>query len=107
MRSIKPSNQGSHPRRRGNTVQSTKAIIHYSWDWQHAKGLGTVEQNGRLRTVDDSRDDYLYPPECFEIVEENDGSVPVLDYSPPEEEREKRMLEMGVKDGSGNLIYEW
>ena len=58
------------------------------------------------RIVDDSRDDYLYPPECFEIVEKNDGSVPVLDYSPPEEERERRMLEMGVKDGSGNLIYE-
>ena len=58
------------------------------------------------RIVDETGDDYLYPPECFEIVEENDGSVPVLDYSPPEEEREKRMLEMGVKDGSGNLIYE-
>ena len=58
------------------------------------------------RIVDDSHDDYLYPPECFEIVEENDGSVPVLDYSPPEEEREKRMLEMDLKDGSGNLIYE-
>ena len=58
------------------------------------------------RIVDETNDDYLYPPECFEIVEENDGSVPVLDYSPPEEEREKRMLKMGLKDGSGNLIYE-
>ena len=56
--------------------------------------------------MDETNDDYLYPPECFAIVEENDGSVPVLDYSPSEEEREKRMLEMGLKDGSGNLIYE-
>ena len=31
------------------------------------------------RIVDDSEDDYLYPPELFEIVEPNDGSVPVSD----------------------------
>ena len=31
------------------------------------------------RIVDDSDDDYLYPPELFEIVEPNDGSVPVSD----------------------------
>ena len=29
------------------------------------------------RIVDDSGEDYLYPPECFEIVEPNDGSTPV------------------------------
>ena len=31
------------------------------------------------RVVDDSYDDYLYPPDEFEIVEPNDGSVPVSD----------------------------
>ena len=31
------------------------------------------------RIVDESDDDYLYPPECFEIVEPNDGSTPVSD----------------------------
>ena len=32
------------------------------------------------RIVDDSEDDYLYPPEDFEVVEENDGSTPVYSY---------------------------
>ncbi len=31
------------------------------------------------RIVDDSEEDYLYPPEDFEIVEPNDGSTPVSD----------------------------
>ena len=31
------------------------------------------------RIVDDSKEDYLYPPEDFEIVEPNDGSTPVSD----------------------------
>lgn len=31
------------------------------------------------RVIDDSDDDYLYPPELFEIVEPNDGSTPVTD----------------------------
>ena len=31
------------------------------------------------RIVDETDDDYLYPPELFEIVEPNDGSVPVSD----------------------------
>ncbi len=29
------------------------------------------------RIVDDSEEDYLYPPEDFEVVEPNDGSTPV------------------------------
>lgn len=31
------------------------------------------------RIIDDSDDDYLYPPELFEVVEPNDGTVPVND----------------------------
>ena len=31
------------------------------------------------RIVDETDEDYLYPPECFEIIEPNDGSVPVSD----------------------------
>lgn len=31
------------------------------------------------RIVDETHDDYLYPPECFEIVEPNDGTTPVSD----------------------------
>lgn len=30
------------------------------------------------RVVDESEDDYLYPPELFEIVEPNDGTVPIF-----------------------------
>ena len=33
------------------------------------------------RIVDDSHDDYLYPPDEFVIVEENDGTTPVSDTS--------------------------
>lgn len=31
------------------------------------------------RIVDDSDDDYLYPPDEFEVIEPNDGTVPVID----------------------------
>lgn len=31
------------------------------------------------RIVDETYEDYLYPPEDFEIVEPNDGTVPVSD----------------------------
>jgi hypothetical protein len=31
------------------------------------------------RIVDETDEDYLYPPEDFEIVEPNDGTVPVSD----------------------------
>lgn len=31
------------------------------------------------RVIDDSEDDYLYPPELFEVVEPNDGGTPVID----------------------------
>lgn len=30
------------------------------------------------RIIDETLDDYLYPPEAFEIIEDNDGTVPVL-----------------------------
>jgi hypothetical protein len=30
-----------------------------------------------FRLVDDSGEDYLYPPDEFEIVEPNDGTTPV------------------------------
>lgn len=36
-------------------------------------------EKGWYRIVDDSDDDYLYPPDEFEIVEPNDGTVPVSD----------------------------
>ena len=29
------------------------------------------------RIVDETDEDYLYPPEYFEVVEPNDGTVPV------------------------------
>ena len=35
-------------------------------------------EDGWYRIVDETFDDYLYPPEAFEIVEGNDGSLPVL-----------------------------
>lgn len=35
-------------------------------------------EDGWYRIVDETFDDYLYPPEAFEIVAGNDGSVPVL-----------------------------
>ena len=35
-------------------------------------------EDGWYRIVDETFDDYLYPPEAFEMVEGNDGSVPVL-----------------------------
>ena len=38
-------------------------------------------EKGWYRIVDESEDDYLYPPELFEIVEPNDGSTPVLNSS--------------------------
>lgn len=50
------------------------------------------------RIIDETGDDYLYPPECFEVVESNDGTVPILDYSPSEFEREKRIRDMGLSD---------
>lgn len=31
------------------------------------------------RIMDDTDDDYLYPPEIFDIVEPNDGSVPIIE----------------------------
>lgn len=36
-------------------------------------------EKGWYHIVDDSDDDYLYPPDEFKIVEPNDGTVPVSD----------------------------
>ena len=36
-------------------------------------------EKGWYRIVDDSGEDYLYPPEEFEVVEPNDGAAPVID----------------------------
>lgn len=41
-------------------------------------GVLSVEKDW-YRIVDESGEDYLYPPEDFEIVEPNDGSTPVSD----------------------------
>lgn len=38
-------------------------------------------EGGWYRIVDDSHDDYLYPPDEFVVVEENDGTTPVSDAS--------------------------
>lgn len=39
-------------------------------------GVLSIEK-GWCRIVDETDEDYLYPPECFEVVEPNDGTVPV------------------------------
>lgn len=36
-------------------------------------------EKGWYRVVDETDEDYLYPPECFDIVEPNDGTTPVND----------------------------
>ena len=36
-------------------------------------------EKGWYRVVDDSHEDYLYPPEDFEVVEPDDGTTPVKD----------------------------
>ncbi len=33
----------------------------------------------RYRIVDDSEEDYLYPPDEFDVVEPNDGTTPASD----------------------------
>lgn len=39
-------------------------------------GVLSVEK-GWYRIIDDSGEDYLYPPEDFEVVEPNDGITPI------------------------------
>ncbi len=34
-------------------------------------------EKGWYRIVDETDEDYPYPPECFVVVEPNDGTVPV------------------------------
>ena len=47
----------------------------------HSKTYEVLAIEGEwYRVVDDSGEDYLYPPEDFEIVEENNGSTPVYSY---------------------------
>ncbi len=36
-------------------------------------------EKGWYRIVDDSDEDYLYPPEDFEVVEPDDGTTPIKD----------------------------
>ncbi|MGI6216395.1 MAG: hypothetical protein ACOYIK_02165 [Coriobacteriales bacterium] len=36
-------------------------------------------EKGWYRIVDDTGEDYLYPPDEFEVVEPNDGSTPVFE----------------------------
>ena len=36
-------------------------------------------EKGWYRIIDETQEDYLYPPECFEVVKPNDGSTPVSD----------------------------
>ncbi len=36
-------------------------------------------EKGWYRIIDETQEDYLYPPECFEIVEPNDGKTPEND----------------------------
>lgn len=36
-------------------------------------------EKGWYRIVDDSGEDYLYPPDEFAVIEGNDGTVPVSD----------------------------
>lgn len=35
-------------------------------------------EKGWYRIIDDSGDDYLYPPDEFKIVEPDDGSTPMI-----------------------------
>ena len=36
-------------------------------------------EKGWYRIVDDTDEDYLYPPDEFEIVVQNDGNTPISD----------------------------
>ena len=46
----------------------------------HDKVYDVLSVEGEwYRVVDDSEEDYPYPPEDFEAVEPNDGSTPVSD----------------------------
>lgn len=36
-------------------------------------------EKGWYRVVDDSGEDYLYPPEDFEVIEPDDGTTPAKD----------------------------
>ncbi len=36
----------------------------------------SIERDWR-RIVDETDEDYLHPPKCFEIIEPNDGTAPV------------------------------
>lgn len=36
-------------------------------------------EKGWYRVIDDSGEDYLYPPEDFEVIEPDDGTTPAKD----------------------------
>lgn len=36
-------------------------------------------EKGWYRIVDETKEDYLYPPECFEVIESNQGETPIID----------------------------
>ncbi|GJM54738.1 hypothetical protein E5335_05360 [Coriobacteriaceae bacterium] len=36
-------------------------------------------EKGWYRIIDETEEDYLYPPECFDVIKPNDGSTPVYD----------------------------
>jgi hypothetical protein len=46
----------------------------------HGKVYDVISiEKGWYRIIDDSGEDYLYPPDEFTVVEGNDGTVPVSD----------------------------
>lgn len=45
-------------------------------------------EDGWYRIIDETDEDYLYPPEAFELIEPNDGSTPVLTLEEIRRQRE-------------------
>ena len=46
----------------------------------HGKVYDVISiEKGWYRIIDDSGEDYLYPPDEFTVIEGNDGTVPVSD----------------------------
>lgn len=47
-------------------------------------------EGGWYRIVDETDEDYLFPPECFEISESNDGTTLVLSLEEARERARRR-----------------
>lgn len=47
-------------------------------------------EGGWYRIVDETNEDYLFPPECFEISEPNDGTTLVLSLEEARERAHRR-----------------